>query len=165
MNSLEKLRNMVGPYVVGLLWVNALLTALHQIVAAEQFQAMPVIAQFLVAALATANWAKDRTGANTRIISSIAHAVSVSILVYAFEGSGLQIDIHMYFFASLAICAAWIDWKAVVAYAGVVALHHVFDTPDDRLIWDVGHQAYPHKILTGRRDRIRTLRAEGGLSG
>ncbi|MBH0238117.1 1-deoxy-D-xylulose-5-phosphate synthase [Methylobrevis albus] len=46
-----------------------------------------------------------------------------------------------------------------------VALHAVFDTPDDRLIWDVGHQAYPHKILTGRRDRIRTLRQGGGLSG
>ena len=46
-----------------------------------------------------------------------------------------------------------------------VALHHVFNTPEDRLIWDVGHQAYPHKILTGRRDRIRTLRQEGGLSG
>jgi len=46
-----------------------------------------------------------------------------------------------------------------------VALHYVFDTPADRLIWDVGHQAYPHKILTGRRDRIRTLRQEGGLSG
>jgi len=46
-----------------------------------------------------------------------------------------------------------------------VALHHVFDTPDDILIWDVGHQAYPHKILTGRRDRIRTLRQGGGLSG
>ncbi len=46
-----------------------------------------------------------------------------------------------------------------------VALHYVFDTPDDRLIWDVGHQAYPHKILTGRRDRIRTLRMGGGLSG
>jgi len=46
-----------------------------------------------------------------------------------------------------------------------VALHYVFDTPHDRLIWDVGHQAYPHKILTGRRDRIRTLRAGGGLSG
>ncbi len=46
-----------------------------------------------------------------------------------------------------------------------VALHHVFDTPNDRLIWDVGHQAYPHKILTGRRDRIRTLRQGGGLSG
>jgi 1-deoxy-D-xylulose-5-phosphate synthase len=46
-----------------------------------------------------------------------------------------------------------------------VALHHVFDTPDDVLIWDVGHQAYPHKILTGRRDRIRTLRQGGGLSG
>jgi 1-deoxy-D-xylulose-5-phosphate synthase len=46
-----------------------------------------------------------------------------------------------------------------------VALHAVFDTPDDKLIWDVGHQAYPHKILTGRRDRIRTLRQGGGLSG
>ena len=46
-----------------------------------------------------------------------------------------------------------------------VALHHLFDTPNDRLIWDVGHQAYPHKILTGRRERIRTLRQGGGLSG
>ena len=46
-----------------------------------------------------------------------------------------------------------------------VALHYVFDTPNDVLIWDVGHQAYPHKILTGRRDRIRTLRQGGGLSG
>ena len=46
-----------------------------------------------------------------------------------------------------------------------VAIHYVFNTPDDRLVWDVGHQAYPHKILTGRRDRIRTLRQPGGLSG
>ncbi|MBL0898190.1 MAG: 1-deoxy-D-xylulose-5-phosphate synthase, partial [Reyranella sp.] len=46
-----------------------------------------------------------------------------------------------------------------------VALHYIFDTPRDRLIWDVGHQAYPHKIVTGRRSRIRTLRQEGGLSG
>ncbi|GAA4642422.1 1-deoxy-D-xylulose-5-phosphate synthase [Pontixanthobacter gangjinensis] len=46
-----------------------------------------------------------------------------------------------------------------------VAIHYVFNTPEDRLIWDVGHQAYPHKILTGRRDRIRTLRQGGGLSG
>ena len=46
-----------------------------------------------------------------------------------------------------------------------VALHAVFDTPRDKLIWDVGHQCYPHKILTGRRDRIRTLRMKDGLSG
>ncbi|HEX9807762.1 MAG TPA: 1-deoxy-D-xylulose-5-phosphate synthase N-terminal domain-containing protein, partial [Alteraurantiacibacter sp.] len=46
-----------------------------------------------------------------------------------------------------------------------VAIHYVFDTPEDRLVWDVGHQAYPHKIVTGRRDRIRTLRQAGGLSG
>jgi 1-deoxy-D-xylulose-5-phosphate synthase len=46
-----------------------------------------------------------------------------------------------------------------------VALHAVFDTPRDRLIWDVSHQCYPHKILTGRRDRMRTLRQKDGLSG
>jgi 1-deoxy-D-xylulose-5-phosphate synthase len=46
-----------------------------------------------------------------------------------------------------------------------VALHYVFDTPRDKIVWDVGHQAYPHKILTGRRSRIRTLRQPGGLSG
>ena len=46
-----------------------------------------------------------------------------------------------------------------------VALHYVFDTPNDKLIWDVGHQSYPHKILTGRKDKIRTLRQGGGLSG
>jgi 1-deoxy-D-xylulose-5-phosphate synthase len=46
-----------------------------------------------------------------------------------------------------------------------VALHAVFDTPRDRLIWDVGHQSYPHKILTGRREKIRSLRQKDGLSG
>ena len=46
-----------------------------------------------------------------------------------------------------------------------IALHYVFDTPHDRLVWDIGHQAYPHKILTGRRDRFSTIRQEGGLSG
>jgi 1-deoxy-D-xylulose-5-phosphate synthase len=46
-----------------------------------------------------------------------------------------------------------------------VALHHVFNTPEDRLIWDVGHQSYPHKILTGRRDQMSTIRTQGGLSG
>src|SRR3546814_913383 len=46
-----------------------------------------------------------------------------------------------------------------------VAIHYVFDTPRDKLIWDVGHQCYPHKILTNRRDRIRTLRMKNGLSG
>lgn len=44
-----------------------------------------------------------------------------------------------------------------------VALHYVFDTPQDRIVWDVGHQAYPHKVLTGRRDRLHTIRHQGGL--
>ena len=46
-----------------------------------------------------------------------------------------------------------------------VALHHVFDTPKDKLIWDVGHQCYPHKVLTGRKDKMLTIRQGGGLSG
>ena len=46
-----------------------------------------------------------------------------------------------------------------------VALHHVFNTPDDKIVWDVGHQSYGHKILTGRRDQMATLRQHGGLSG
>ena len=46
-----------------------------------------------------------------------------------------------------------------------VALHYIFNTPHDKLIWDVGHQTYPHKILTGRKERIRTFRKGGGLSG
>ena len=46
-----------------------------------------------------------------------------------------------------------------------VALHYVFDTPKDKLVWDVSHQCYPHKIITGRRNRIKTLRKGGGLSG
>src|SRR5688572_32253000 len=45
-----------------------------------------------------------------------------------------------------------------------VALHYVFDTPNDRLVWDVGHQAYPHKVLTGRRDRLDTIKQSGGLA-
>ena len=46
-----------------------------------------------------------------------------------------------------------------------VALHHVFNTPEDKIIWDVGHQAYIHKMLTGRRNRMSTIRQQGGLSG
>ncbi len=46
-----------------------------------------------------------------------------------------------------------------------LALHYVFESPEDKIVWDVGHQAYPHKILTGRRDRFSTIRQEGGLSG
>ena len=46
-----------------------------------------------------------------------------------------------------------------------VALHHIFNTPNDKIIWDVGHQTYPHKILTGRKNKIKTLRQGGGLSG
>ena len=46
-----------------------------------------------------------------------------------------------------------------------IALHYIFDTPNDKLIWDVGHQTYPHKILTGRKNKIRTLRQGNGLSG
>ena len=67
------------------------------------------------------------------------------------------------------ISAVSVTWGHLGAGLGVVeltvALHAVFDAPRDKIIWDGGHQCYPHKILTGRRDQIRTLRTEGGLSG
>jgi len=63
------------------------------------------------------------------------------------------------------VVTAGISAPASASSELTTALHYIFDTPRDRLIWDVGHQAYPHKILTGQRDRIRTLAPGGGLSG
>jgi methyl-accepting chemotaxis protein len=125
MDSLEALRRKISPGIVALLWINAALTAIHSSVSDLGFDGVGVAATFLVALVATLGWVRDKTGPTTRVTTSMAHAASVALMVYSFQGSPLQIDIHMYFFASLAICAAWIDWKAIVAYAALVAVHHL----------------------------------------
>ncbi|MCL6706805.1 methyl-accepting chemotaxis protein [Pseudomonas sp. R2.Fl] len=125
MNSLLVLRRKASLGILSLLWLNLALIVVRNLVRGEGFDLFSIGAGLLIVASATLTWAKDRTGPTTRVVTSMAHAATVAILVYAFSGSPLQIDIHMYFFASLAICAVWIDWRAIVGYAALVAVHHV----------------------------------------
>ena len=125
MNALYALRHKASIGIVALLWLNFALIALRNVMRADGFDLFSIIATLLIVGSATLLWAKDRTGPTTRIVTSMAHAATVAIMVYAFAGSPLQIDIHMYFFASLAICAVWVDWRALVGYAALVAVHHV----------------------------------------
>jgi methyl-accepting chemotaxis protein len=125
MNALNALRHKASTGIVALLWLNLALIALRNGLRADGFDVFALVASLLIVGSATATWMKDRTGPTTRVVTSMAHAATVAILVYSFAGSPLQIDIHMYFFASLAICAVWIDWRAIVGYAALVAVHHI----------------------------------------
>lgn len=125
MEALESLRGKASVGIVGLLWLNLVLLVLRNFVRPEGFDSFSVVAGAVIVALATFAWMRDRSGPNTRIITSMAHAATVGLIVYAFSGSPLQIDLHMYFFAALAICAAWVDWRAIVGFAGLVAVHHL----------------------------------------
>ena len=125
MNALNALRNKASTGIVALLWLNLALIALRNALRADGFDVFAVVATLLIVGSATLTWMKDRTGSTTRVVTSMAHAATVAVLVYAFAGSPLQIDIHMYFFASLAICAVWVDWRAIIGYAALVAVHHI----------------------------------------
>ena len=125
MNALEHLRARASVGIFALLWINVALLALHGILRPEGVSLFELGAGLVVAASASASWLQSRTGPTTRVVVSMAHAATVGLLVYSFEGSPLQIDMHMYFFATLAICAAWIDWHAIVGYAALVAVHHL----------------------------------------
>jgi methyl-accepting chemotaxis protein len=124
MNSLLRLRQNASVGIVALLWINLLFIVARNVFGADGFNLFSIVAGFLVVASATGLWSQDRTGPTTRLVTSMAHSATVAILVYGFSGSPLQSDMHMYFFASLAICAAWVDWRAILIYAALVALHH-----------------------------------------
>ena len=117
MNALEALRSKVSIGVVALLWINLALLAARAAFGTEA--SLPVLlgGGLAITAAATLTWYLDRTGPATRIVTSIAQFALVSLLVYGFAGSPLQIDMHMYFFASLAVCAAWIDWPCCSEHA------------------------------------------------
>ncbi|MBP1883219.1 methyl-accepting chemotaxis protein [Sinorhizobium mexicanum] len=125
MSALEKIRQKVSPGIVALLWINVALIILTTAMRADGFDRFAAGAALVIVASATVGWIRDRTGPTTRIVTAMAHAATVALLVFAFSGSPLQIDMHMYFFASLAICAAWIDWRAIVGYAALVSVHHL----------------------------------------
>ncbi len=125
MNSLAQLRSTASIGIVGLLWVNLIFIVVRNLFDAGEFDVLSIAAGLLIVASATVLWWRERTGEATRIVTSMAQAATVAILVYDFSGSPLQIDLHMYFFASLAICAAWIDWRAIAGYSALVAAHHL----------------------------------------
>ena len=124
MNSLHAFRLRVSPVIFGLLWINAGIAILVPVLRGNGFDWTAFIVCAAVLAMTSVSWLQDRTGPVTRLVTSMAHAVNVAMIVYAFEGSILQSDIHMYFFAVLAICAAWLDWRAVVAFGGITIVHH-----------------------------------------
>lgn len=146
MNELQKLREKASIGIVALLWVNFGLIIVRNLLRPEGMDWFSLVATALVLAPAMFAWMQDRTGQTTRILTSIAHAATVAILVYLFSGNGLQIDMHMYFFATLALCAAWIDWRAIVAYAGLVAVHHL-----------VLYFAMPFAVFPGESDFSRVM--------
>ncbi len=125
MNELKKLRDGVSYVIVGLLWVNFGLIVIRNLFREAGADWVMILGTMALLLPATLLWTRDRTGATTRMVTSMANAATVAILVFAFQGSPLQIDLHMYFFASLAICAAWIDWKAIIGYAALIAIHHL----------------------------------------
>lgn len=125
MTELYKLRLRASYGIVSLLWINFILIVLRSFLLPGGADWTVPLFTVLLLLPPTFLWMRDRTGPATRISTSMANAASVAILVYTFSGSSLQIDLHMYFFASLAICAAWIDWRAITGFAALVAVHHL----------------------------------------
>src|SRR5262245_44143696 len=125
MKSLQKLRSAFGQGIIGLLWINVRLVALASYSVAHVSVLAATGGAVLVALVATMTWLSDRTGPVTRVVTSMAMAALVALMVYAYSGHRYQIDIHMYFFAMLAVCAGWCDWRAILAFAGVTAVHHL----------------------------------------
>ncbi|PPQ40055.1 methyl-accepting chemotaxis protein [Rhodoblastus acidophilus] len=124
MNNIDRLRHGLAPAIVGVI---ALLAALVAIVGLTRLDGgwLLALAAVAVAGGAGAMALADRIGPATRIVTSAALAVEVAMLVYATSGHAFQIDMHMMFFAALALTAGWVDERAMIANATVVALHHV----------------------------------------
>jgi len=125
MNYMTSLRTRAAIAIVSLLWINLGMMAVRYWWGMDADPIIVLGGGAAIAGIATLTWWNDRTGTATQISTALAHAASVALLVYAFSGSPLQIDMHMYFFASLAICASWVDWRPILAFAGLTAVHHL----------------------------------------
>jgi methyl-accepting chemotaxis protein len=146
MNALDHLRAKASYGVLALIWANVALSLIASLFMSNDGSFIGFIASGMIAGLVTAIWSRDKFGPTMRTLSSVALAAEVAILVYQFQGGGYQIDMHMYFFATLAICAAWIDWRAIVGYAAVVAVHHL-----------VLYFLLPSAVFPGQSDFSRVL--------
>lgn len=125
MSELQHLRVRVGYSVIALLWFNTALIAVLSLTMGHSVPAVAITGAALISLAATLTWRGDHHGPATRSVTSMALAALVCILVYVFSDQPYQIDIHMYFFATLAVCAGWCDWRAIGAFAAVTAVHHL----------------------------------------
>jgi methyl-accepting chemotaxis protein len=125
MTTLDRLRSGFSSIILAIIWVNCGLLLVRAFFVTAISPGALVAGSIAVAATASASWFLDRMGTATRISTSLALAAQAGLLVYSFSGSPLQIDMHMYFFAALAICAGWIDWRATTAFAAFTAVHHL----------------------------------------
>ena len=146
MKRLDEIRRMASVFVVALMWVDVAFILAKAWFAAEASAAVLAVGSLLIAGTATALWAVDRVGQTTRFVSGASHAALVALLVYAFTGSSLQIDMHMYFFASLAVLAMWVDWRPIFAFTAVTAVHHL-----------VLYVAMPAAVFPGESEFSRVL--------
>jgi len=123
-NDLQTLRDMVSRWLVIFLWLHVPI-AVAVSWAAGNGWLWPGALTALIAAIATASWALSPSSGSTRVTIAVAAVAMVSVILAAARGSDYQIDVHMYYFAMLAILAAYCDWKVIIAGAAVVAVHHL----------------------------------------
>jgi methyl-accepting chemotaxis protein len=124
MTSLDTLRHSFARFLIGFLWAHVPIVGATTVMAGR-FSLAPVLCAAVLAGTTTALWWSDRIGSVTRIASGVALAGMAAVLLYAASGHPWQIDLHMYFFACLAVLAGWCDWRVVVAGAVATALHHL----------------------------------------
>jgi methyl-accepting chemotaxis protein len=124
MVSIDGLRLRFGIAVICALWLNLAMLGVRYLWTGTMSLAL-LGGGLAITGAATATWAADRTGMATRVVTSIALSMSVILLVFSFEGHAFQVDMHMYFFAVLAMTTGWCDWRAQVACAGTTAVHHI----------------------------------------
>lgn len=146
MKRLDEIRRMASVFVVALMWVDVALILAKTWFTAEANTAVLAVGSLVIAGTATALWAVDRVGQTTRFVSGASHAALVALLVYAFTGSTLQIDMHMYFFASLAVLAMWVDWRPIATFTAVTAVHHL-----------VLYVAMPAAVFPGESEFTRVI--------
>ncbi|PHP65701.1 chemotaxis protein [Zhengella mangrovi] len=146
MDGLTAIRRNASNFSIGLLWLNVGLVAARMAWGTDASLAVLAIGALALAGSATALWSIDRTGKQTGTAIGAAQAGLIALLVYAFTGSSLQIDIHMYFFAVLAALAFWVDWRPLVAFTAVTALHHT-----------VLYVLLPHAVFPGQSDFTRVI--------
>ena len=124
MTALNDLRRLVGSYVVFFIWAHVPIVGLLGPLLGVDWL-FPAAGAAVFAIAATIAWRADPQGPAARYTSSVALMVMIALLVYQFRGHPWQIDLHMYFFAALAILAAFCDWRALLVAAGTVAVHHL----------------------------------------